>query len=341
MATTQDFKDYYAILGVDKTASQDAIKKAYRKLARKHHPDLNPDDKTAEAKFKEINEAYEVLSDEENRKKYDQYGQYWKYAQEGMPPPGTRPPQGQTTDFGQDFGQYTNFNDFIDELLHRYGQGDRQGRRVYRYYTTDGYPEEADEFDDGYRSVYHSYAPHPDTEAAIVLTMAEAFQGVVKQLQLEGEKPFKVRVPAGAKPGSRIRIKGKGRMNPFTKAHGDLYVTIDLAPHPFFKLDDNNNITCEVNLTPDEAVLGTELQVPTPDGPVTMKIPAGVKSGQVLRLRGKGWKLPKGQRTDQLVKLNIVAPKATDLSEIERTSYETIRANRTFNPHANLEDITL
>ena len=113
MATTQDFKDYYAILGVDKTASQDAIKKAYRKLARKHHPDLNPDDKTAEAKFKEINEAYEVLSDEENRKKYDQYGQYWKYAQEGMPPPGTRAPQEQAADFGQ----YSSFNDFIDELF--------------------------------------------------------------------------------------------------------------------------------------------------------------------------------------------------------------------------------
>lgn len=337
MATTQDFKDYYAILGVDKTATQDAIKKAYRKLARKHHPDLNPDDQQAEERFKEINEAYEVLSNEENRKKYDQYGQYWKYAQEGTPPPDTRAPQAQEADFGQ----YSNFDDFINELLHRYRQGDRQGRKAYRYYTSDGYPEDTDEFDAGFRSPYHSYAPHPDTEAAIVLTMAEAFQGVVKQLQLEGEKPFKVRVPAGAKPGSRIKIKGKGRMNPFTKEHGDLYVTIDIAPHPFFKLDDHNNITCEINLAPDEAVLGADLSVPTPDGLVTMKIPSGVKSGQTLRLRGKGWKLPKGERTDQLVKLTIVAPKASDLSEIERTSYETIRANRTFNPHANLEEIKL
>jgi curved DNA-binding protein len=171
--------------------------------------------------------------------------------------------------------------------------------------------------------------------------MAEAFRGVVKQLQLEGEQPFKVRVPAGAKPSSRIRIQRKGRMNPFTQERGDLYVTIDIAPHPFFKLDDQTNIVCEIDLAPDEAVLGTDLQVPTLDGLVTMKIPSGVKSGQVLRLRGKGWKLPKGQRTDQLVKLTIVAPKESDLSEIERTSYETIRANRTFNPHANLEDITL
>ncbi|MBE9143446.1 DnaJ C-terminal domain-containing protein [Planktothrix mougeotii] len=333
----QDFKDYYVILGVDKTADQDAIKKAYRKLARQYHPDLNPNDKKAEERFKEINEAYEVLSNEENRKKYDQYGQYWKYAQEGMPPTGTGATQYEDTDFGQ----YGDFNDFINELLNRYGQGDRQGRRAYRYYTSDGYPEETDEFDPGYRSPYHSYAPQPDVEAAIVLTLAEAFEGVVKQLQLEGEPSFKVRVPPGAKPGSRIRIKGKGRMNPFTKEHGDLYVTIDLAPHPFFKLDDQTNITCEINLAPDEAVLGTDLQVPTPDGLVTMKIPPGVKSGQVLRLRGKGWKLLKGERTDQLVKLMIVAPKENDLSEIERTSYETIRAHRTFNPHANLENITL
>jgi curved DNA-binding protein len=256
-----------------------------------------------------------------------------------MPPPGTGTRTAQ--DVGADFGQYADFNDFINELLHRYQQGDRRGQRAYRYYTTDSYPEEADEFDQGYRSAYHSYAPHPDTEAAIVLTMAEAFNGVVKQLQLEGEQPFKARVPAGAKPGSRIKIKGKGRMNSFTKQQGDLYVTIDLAPHPFFKLDDHNNITCEINLAPDEAVLGTDLQVPTPDGLVTMKIPSGVKSGQVLRLRGKGWKLPKEHRTDQLVKLTIVAPKESELSDIERTSYETIRDNRSFNPHANLEDITL
>ncbi|WP_013323636.1 DnaJ C-terminal domain-containing protein [Gloeothece verrucosa] len=337
MATAQGFKDYYQILGVDKTATADEIKKAFRNLARKHHPDLNPDDKTAEERFKEINEAYEVLSDEENRKKYDQYGQYWKYAQEGATPPrGAAQP-----DTTVDFGEYGNFEDFINELLHRYSTGDRQGRRVYQYSTSPDHGEGPEDFDEGYRSTYHSYAPHPDTEAAIVLTWAEAFKGTVKQLQLEGEQPFKVRVPAGAKPGSRIRIKGKGRMNPFTKEPGDLYLTIDLAPHPFFKFDDNDNITCEISLAPDEAVLGTQLQVPTPDGLVNLKIPAGSNSGQVLRLRGKGWKLPKGQRTDQWVKLKIVTPPSNELSEVERQSYETIRSNRQFNPHADLESITL
>ncbi|HEY9661668.1 MAG TPA: DnaJ domain-containing protein, partial [Allocoleopsis sp.] len=233
MATTQGFKDYYAVLGVDKAASQDEIKKAYRKLARKLHPDLNPDDPAAEDKFKELNEAYEIISDEENRQKYDRYGQYWKQAQAGRAPedyPGGYP--GATTGFDEsEFGSYGGFDDFINELLHRYGQGDRQGRRAYRYTTAAGAPDVESDFDPGYRSAYHSYAPHPDTEAAFVLSMAEAFKGVTKELQLEGEEPFKVRIPAGAKPGSRIRIKGKGRTNSRTGKRGDLYLNIDIAPH--------------------------------------------------------------------------------------------------------------
>ena len=171
--------------------------------------------------------------------------------------------------------------------------------------------------------------------------MAEAFQGVVKELQLDQEKPFKVRIPAGAKPGSRIRIKGQGRINPLTKQRRNLYVTIDIARHPFFKFDSDLNLTCEINLAPDEAVLGTELQVPTPDGLVNLKIPAGISSGQVLRLRQKGWKTPRGNRTDQLIKIKIVTPQSQEISDIERASYEKIRTHRTFNPHANLENIVL
>lgn len=338
MATKSDFKDYYATLGVDKTASPEDLKKAYRKLARKNHPDLNPGDKSAEERFKEISEAYEVLSDIENRKKYDQYGQYWKSAQVGSPPPQS-PGQPNTA---PDFDQYADFSDFINDLLGRYGKGDQRGRRVYTAQTPPGQPDHFGDFDQGYRNVYHSYAPHPDAEAAIVLTMAEAFHGVVKQLQLDGEDaPFKVRIPAGAKPGSRIRIQQKGRMNPFTNQRGDLYLTVDIAPHPFFQLDEANNLTCEVSIAPDEAVLGIEIRIPTPDGSVLMKIPPGVSSGQSLRVRGKGWILPQGQRTDQIVKLKIVAPKTQELSDIERQSYETIRAHRQFNPHAELEQVKL
>jgi len=339
MATTEGFKDYYAVLGVDKTASQDEIKKAYRKLARKLHPDLNPDDKTAEEKFKELNEANEVLSDEQKRRKYDRYGQYWKQVQEGGATegyPGTAADSGES-----EFGDYSGFDDFINELLHRYAQGDRQGQRVYRYNTASGAPDVESDFDPGYRSVYHSWAPHPDTEAAFVLTQAEAFNGVMKELQLEGEEPFKVRIPAGAKPGSRIRIKGKGRKNPITEERGDLYLNIDIAPHPFFKFDQDLNLTADLNLAPDEAVLGTEVNFPTPEGTVKLKVPAGVDSGQTLRLRQKGWKNSKGDCTDLLVRIKIVTPDVKDLSSIERSSYETIRANRTFNPHADLESITL
>ncbi|MGA9378374.1 MAG: DnaJ C-terminal domain-containing protein [Phormidium sp.] len=339
MATTEGFKDYYAVLGVDKTASQDEIKKAYRKLARKLHPDLNPNDKAAEEKFKELNEANEVLSDEEKRRKYDRYGQYWKQVQEGGAAEGY-------SDTGAGFDQsefsnYGGFDDFINELLHRYAQGDRQSQRVYRYNTASGAPDVESEFDQGYRSVYHSYAPHPDTEAAFVLSMAEAFNGVMKELQLESEEPFKVRIPAGAKPGSRIRIKGKGRKNPMTGERGDLYLNIDIAPHPVFKFDQDLNLIADLNLAPDEAVLGTEVNFPTPEGAVKLKVPAGVDSGRTLRLRQKGWKSSKGDQTDLLVKIKIVTPDAQELSAIERSSYETIRANRTFNPHADLENITL
>ncbi|MEO1070249.1 MAG: J domain-containing protein [Cyanobacteria bacterium J06638_6] len=339
MPTTQGFKDYYAVLGVEKSASHDDIKKTYRKLARKYHPDLNPDDRAAEDTFKEINEAYEVLSDPENRSKYDRYGQYWQQAAAGAAPEG-----GAAAEPGVDeseFSNYGGFEDFINELLNRYGQGIKQRSSAYQYYSTAAPPDVDGDFDQGYRSVYHSYAPQPDTEAAFVLTLGEAFHGVTKELALEGENLFKVRIPAGAKPGSRIRIKGQGRTNPITQKRGDLYLTIDLEPHPFFALDNKQNLTCEVKITPDEAVLGTEFQVPTPDGLVKLKIPAGINSGQVLRLRQKGWKTPKGDRTDLLVTIKIVTPKADQLSDIERTSYETIRGHRTVNPHADLETIRL
>jgi curved DNA-binding protein len=334
MASVTDFKDYYALLGVSKTASTEEIKKAYRKLARKYHPDVNPGDKAAENRFKEINEAYEVISDPDKRAKYDQFGQYWQHVGEEGRSSGTG--------FGGfDFSQYGSFDDFINELLGRFGSGfdGEPGRRVYRYRTSTGGPSVG--LDD-LRNLFgggfgQQQVPMQDREAAIALTFSEAFRGVEKQLHLEGEI-FKVRIPPGAKPGSRVRVRGKGSVNPLTQTRGDLYLNVELRSHPFFRFE-GDNLVCEVPITPEEAALGGEIRVPTPDGQVTMKIPAGVDSGQSLRLRGKGWPLARGGRGNQIVKLKIVTPK--ELSSQEHQYYEKLRQLSHFNPRSPLENLHL
>jgi curved DNA-binding protein len=325
MAAT-DFKDYYAILGVSKSADADEIKQAYRKLARKYHPDMNPGDRKAEARFKEVNEAYEVLSDAEKRRKYDQFGQYWKQADQARSPFSTQ------TDFeGFEFGRYGSFDDFINELLGRmgsdagYGPGPQSRSRTSTSSS-------------GFREPASGSATGLDSEATLALTLAEAFQGVQKRLGI-GDEVIEVRIPPGAKPGSRIRVRGKGRYSPYyTSQRGDLYLTVEVTPHSFFQFE-GDHLICEIPITPDEAVLGAPVEVPTPDGQVTVNVPAGIRSGQSLRLRGKGWPNPKGGRGDQMVRVVITPPK--ELTPIERQSYETIRANRSYDPRAHLKDLKL
>ncbi|WP_341526373.1 DnaJ C-terminal domain-containing protein [Nostoc sp. UHCC 0302] len=331
MAAT-DFKDYYAILGVSKAASQEDIKQAFRKLARKFHPDVNPNNKQAEARFKEVNEAYEVLSDPDKRKKYDQFGQYWKQAGEGFPSGGAGVDMG-----GFDFSQYGNFDEFINELLGRFGGATpRGGRQSYSYRTSTGAPSGFGGFSDfGYQDP--GAGSIQDSEAAIALTFSEAFHGVQKRFSL-GNETLDVRIPAGAKPGTRLRVRGKGQVNPMTQQRGDLYLKVELQPHSFFQIE-GDNLVCEVAITPDEATLGASIDVPTPDGLVNVKLPAGVRSGQSLRLRGKGWPLAKGGRGDQLVKVAIAPPK--ELSQQEREYYEKIRAIRTYNPRSHLQQVRL
>jgi len=331
MAAT-DFKDYYAILGVSKTASQEEIKQAFRKLARKYHPDVNPDNKQAEARFKEINEAYEVVSDPDKRKKYDQFGQYWRQAGQGFPSGGAGVDMG-----GFDFSQYGNFDEFINELLGRFGGGSpRGGRQTYSYRTSTGAPSGFGGFSDfGFQDA--GAGTSQDSEAAITLTFGEAFHGVQKRFSL-GNETIDVRIPPGAKTGTRLRVRGKGQINPMTQQRGDLYLKVELQPHSFFQME-GDNLVCEVAITPDEATLGASIDVPTPDGMVNVKLPAGVRSGQSLRLRGKGWPLAKGGRGDQLVKVAIAPPK--DLSQQEREYYEKIRAIRTYNPRSHLSQVKL
>ena len=332
MAAT-DFKDYYAILGVTKTASPEEIKQAFRKLARKYHPDVNPGNKNAEASFKEVNEAYEVLSDADKRKKYDQFGQYWKQVGQGFP-------SGGGADMGGfDFSQYGSFDDFVNELLGRFGGGSpRGGRQSNSYSTSTGRPGSSGGFNDyGFQDISTGAGGGQDTEAVISLNFAEAFGGVQKRFSL-GNETIDVRIPAGAKSGTRLRIRGKGQLNPMTQQRGDLYLKVELQAHSFFQIE-GDNLVCELPITPDEATLGASIDVPTPDGSVNVKLPAGVRSGQSLRLRGKGWPVAKGGRGDQLVKVAIIPPK--DLSQQEREYYEKIRAIRTYNPRSHLNQVRL
>ena len=323
MAAT-GFKDYYAVLGVGRTAGVDEIKQSFRKLARKYHPDVNPGDKNAEARFKEVSEAYEVLSDPEKRKKYDQFGQYWQQAERS----GAGAGYGTPADFGGfDFSNYGSFDEFINELLGRFG-GSTGGPRTrsYSYGGPGGFGGPGMGFDST------AAAQSFDQEANISLTFSEAFHGAQKRLRI-GNEEVEVRLPPGAKQGSKVRLKGKGQLNPYSKQRGDVYLVVQLTPHGLFKFE-GDNLVCDLPITPDEAVLGGRIDVPTPDGTVTMNLPAGVKSGQTLRLRGKGWPNPKGIRGDQLVTVVITPP--THLSDDLRQLYERIRDLRTDNPRQAL-----
>jgi curved DNA-binding protein len=299
---------------------------------------MNPGDKQAEAHFKEVSEAYEVLSDPEKRQKYDQFGQYWKEAGQGWPSGGG----GVGVDVGGfDFSQYGSFDEFIGELLGRFNTGAAGSTgRTYTYRTgTSGYSGFNDfgGFKDYSGTDNRAAGASADREATITLSWSDAFHGVQKRLNL-GNEVIDVRIPPGAKPGSRIRVRGKGQVSALNQQRGDLYLNVELNPHSFFQFD-GDNLVCEVPVTPDEAVLGASIEVPTPDGTVSVNVPAGIRSGQSLRLRGKGWPRPKGGRSDQLVKIMIATPK--DLTQVEREYYEKIRSSRSFNPRSHLPQVHL
>lgn len=340
-------KDYYEVLGVKRTATPDEIKQAYRKLARKLHPDLNPGDKAAEERFKELQAAYDVLSNAEDRKLYDQYGENWRAVKAGAGPPpprweeARRPAGGGPRESGGfDFSDF-EFGGFspgagaggFDIFEDLFGAGGRSRRRTSR---------------------------GQDVEAELELSLEEAHRGGRRSLQMQvaavcptcngtgvqndkvcptcggiGQvtrpKTIEVNIPAGVRDGSTIRLPGQGGAGSNRAQAGDLYLHIRLHPHPLFTVR-GDDLEVELSIAPWEAVLGAKVEAPTIDGRVELTIPPGAKSGQRLRLRGQGLNKRKTGRGDEYVRLKIVTPK--EVSADERRLYEELRRVSRFNPRA-------
>ena len=347
-------RDYYEVLGVSRSASADEIKAAYRKLARKFHPDLNPGDKAAEERFKELQEAYDTLSDAENRKLFDKYGENWKAVKQGggTPPPGwegaraTGGSQPDGFDFsGFDFGGFGRGGggggagfDIFEEMFSGVGAG-RAGRGRQRRRRERG----------------------EDVEAQLELSLENAHRGGRQTLQMQAEeicptckgtglvgdasdktcpacggsgqvlkpKTIEVNIPAGVRDGSTVRLAGLGGAGMNGTQPGDLYLRIRLRPHPVFAVR-GDDLEIELPITPWEAVLGTKVEVPTIDGKVDLTIPAGAQGGQRLRLRGQGLNKRAGDRGDEYVRLKVATPK--EISDEERRLYEELKRVSKFDP---------
>jgi curved DNA-binding protein len=335
------FKDYYDTLGVSRTATDDELRKSFRKLARKHHPDVNPGDKTAEDKFKEVNEAYEVLSDPAKRKKYDQLGSNWQAGADF-----TAPPQWDNGSTGADNGEFSDmfgsgsngggFSDFFENLFGSRGRTARGGR--------------------GGHAVRRR---GEDIWAEIELTLEDAHRGATRTIQFEEAAPcgnckgtglrdgnicpachgagsiarlktFDANIPPGVRDGSNIRLAGKGSPGLNGGSPGDLLLQVRLKTHPRFEVSSKDDVQVELPVAPWEAVLGAKLPVPTLDGNVEMTIPPGSQAGQRLRLRGKGLSRRDGGRGDQYVKVKIVTP--LQPTEKEKSLFKQLAEESTFNP---------
>ena len=315
-----DFKDYYSVLGISREATPDEIKKAFRKLARQFHPDVAKDKKVAEQKFKEINEAHEVLSDPVKRRKYDELGADWEtggahYAPRGGPRAGAAPGGSSTREYH--FGG-TGFSDFFEQF---FGGRARSGNVE-------------DLFRDAQRQQQSGaeYAERgQDIEGDVLVTLDEVLRGSMRTISLNRIDPntgsqetetFHVRIPPGASEGRRIRVPGKGGPGRGGAAAGDLFLRVRFAAHPDFDVH-GADLYHELPVAPWDAVLGAHPVVPTLSGSVKLKIPAGSNTGRHLRVKGQG--LPKGssaERGDLYVVLKIVVP--TRVTEAERELWEKL-----------------
>jgi curved DNA-binding protein len=311
-----DYQDYYKTMGVARDATPDSIKRAYRKLARKYHPDVSKEPK-AEEKFKAMQEAYEVLKDPEKRAAYDQLGANWRAGQEFRPPP----------DWGRQFefstargGDDSGFSDFFSSL---FGSGSPFSRTA------------------GGRGFA---APGQDHVARVAITLEEAYRGSTRNIELQSPqagmdgratmqpRTLRVTIPAGVVAGQRIRLAGQGSAGMGGGPAGDLYLEIGFEPHPLFAAD-GRDIVLTLPVAPWEAALGAVVPVPTLGGNVDMRIPAGARSGQKLRLKGRG--LPGKPPGDQIVQTKIVIPPAD--SPRARELYEHMQRDLAFDPRAELK----
>jgi curved DNA-binding protein len=324
-----DFKDYYATLGVAKNASEKEIKQAYRKLARKHHPDVNPGDKSAESKFKAINEAYEVLGDPAKRKKYDELGANWRmYEQAGAGAPGGGPPPGWNVNFGGGSGSGGGggFRTMTEEEMREmFGDSDPFSDFFHTFFGGMGGAQEPGSRGRGARA----RAPRQgrDVEQEIELPLEDALNGTTRRFSISHDgsaRTLDVRIPAGVGEGSRVRIAGEGEHGTSGAKSGDLYLRVHLAPHPRFEVKGKDLYTrTTVPLT--TAVLGGEAQVETLSGKtLRLKIPPGTQNGQIFRLKGHGMPTVKhpDQTGDLYATINVQIPR--DLTPEQRRPFEEL-----------------
>ena len=296
-------KDYYAVLGVSREAKAEEIKKAYRKLARQYHPDVNPGNKSAEEKFKQISEAFDVLSDEKKRGIYDRFGYY-----------SDQLPEEAASGAGFDSSRFdtANFQDVFSEIF-----SNIRGRAS---------------------TAYTQASRGADIEQPIEISFDDAMRGMTVNLDIErngGREKIAVKVPAGVDTGSRIRVSGKGQPGAFGGPPGDLFIITNVGTHPYFKRK-GDNIYCVIPITVPEAALGARIEVPTIDGKARLRVPPGTPSGQQFRLRERG--VPSlrggGVRGDQYVEVKIVLPKV--ISEETKELLQQYAKKNEENPRAEM-----
>jgi len=314
------FKDYYEVLGVARKARDADIKKAFRKLARLYHPDVAKDKSVADVKFKEINEANEVLSDPEKRRRYDELGENWDHPERQAPPP--RGHGGGPADGSEFHFEGTGFSDFFEQFFGRRGRppggfeqaGEREERRA-------------------------PFAqPGQDIEGDILVTLEEILHGSARTINLQRRDPrtgqstvqtLRVKIPAGVRDAQLIRVAGKGQDGVGGGAAGNLYLRVRFAKHPDFRLR-GADLYYSLALAPWEAVLGARVHIPTPDGTVSLAIPPGTEAERQFRLRGKGLPTVGGARGDLFAIVAIHTP--ATLSPAEKAIWEQLAAASTFNP---------